>query len=122
MALALKLRGYWGIVPLEGIYDEWMIGEIVKDGEKAPGATVKREQAVKFIVRALGYERAAILENIFDTRFNDKAEITQGLHGHVAIARALGIVAGDDNGNFHPQRRVTRAESAIMLYNFLARQ
>lgn len=122
LAMALKLRGNWGIIPLERIYDEWMINEIVEDDERAPGALVRREEAAKFIVRTLGYGKAAILEDIFDSRFNDKKDISQGLHGYVAIARALRVVSGDENGNFNPQRNVTRAESAIMLYNFLSRQ
>lgn len=92
---------------------------ILKDGEKAPLATVLREDAVKFIIRVLKYDKIADIEGIFNVSFKDKDEISPGLEGYIAIASGLNIISGA-NGNFNPQKTLTRGEAAVMIYNCLA--
>lgn len=91
---------------------------IVKDGEKAPGNTVTREEAVKYLVRALKYDKVADLKDIFIIGFKDKASIAPDLAGYIAIASGLGIIDGG-NAAFRPKDKTTRGETAIMIFNYL---
>jgi tRNA nucleotidyltransferase/poly(A) polymerase len=84
-----------------------------------PESAVKREDGVKFVIRALKYEKVAKIENIFkDSPFKDADKISEGLKGHVAIATGLQIIKGYD-GAFYPQDEMTRAAAAVMIYNYL---
>lgn len=91
---------------------------IVKEGEKAPTKKVTREDAVKFLIRALKYEKVADIKGIYSIRYKDKASISPNMTGYVAISSGLGIVDGRSE-NFKPKSKLTRAESAIMIYNYL---
>ena len=81
---------------------------------------VNRAKAVRFIVTEAGYSKVAELKDIFTVKFKDVADIPNEDLGYCAIAAGLGIVKGDGE-NFFPQRSVTRAEAAVMLYNYLSR-
>lgn len=91
---------------------------IVKEAEKSPDSTVTREEAVKFIIRALKYDKVADIKGIFSVSFKDKASISPELYGYVAIASGLGIVSGDGS-SFQPKRNIKRGECAVMIYNYL---
>ena len=91
---------------------------IVKAGEKAPDSGVTREDAVKYLIRALKYDKVADIKGIFNIGFKDKASISPNLSGHVAIASGLGIVDAK-SAEFKPKAKMTRGESAIMIYNYL---
>jgi len=91
---------------------------IVKTGEKAPDSAVTREDAVKFLIRALKYDKVADIQGIFNISFKDKASISPGLSGYVAIASGFGIVDAK-SAKFNPKAKMTRGESAIMIYNYL---
>ena len=41
--------------------------------------------------------------------------------GFTSILGAMGVIKGDENGNFNPSGTVTRADAAIMLYNYLSK-
>ncbi len=61
--------------------------------EKNPEAAVTREDAVKFVIRSLGFqETTADIKGIFVTGFKDQGSIGPELVGYVAIAKGLGIV------------------------------
>ncbi len=90
---------------------------IIKAGEKATAANVTREEAVKYLVRALKFDKVADIKGIFNISFKDKASISPNLTGYVSIAAGLGIVG--KSGNFNPKAKITRGESAIMIYNYL---
>lgn len=109
----------WSEQITDNLYREMLQKGIIKEGEKAPEAQITREQAVKFIVRAMGYDSLAAHSDIFIIDFSDKADITPELQGYVAIAKGMGIVKGNLEGEFLPKQKVTRAQSAIMIYNFL---
>lgn len=126
MKLLSKTLNYYGPVILEKttgaevdeLYAYLQREGIVKEGEKQPTQTVTREEAVKYIIRALKYDKVADIGSIFNIQFEDKASISAGLSGYVAIAAGLGIVNGD-GVDFEPARNVTRGESAVMIYNYL---
>ncbi len=126
MKLLSKTLNYYGPVisakstdkELDDLYAFLRREGIVKDGEWKPTQTVTREEAVKYIIRALKYEKVADISGIFNIKFADKADINADLTGYVAIAAGLGIVNGD-GVKFNPAQNVTRGESAVMIYNYL---
>ncbi len=91
---------------------------IVKEAERSPNSAVTREDAVKFIIRALKFDKVADIKGIYNVSFKDKASISPDLYGYVAIASGLGIVSGN-GGNFQPKRNIKRGECAVMIYNYL---
>lgn len=91
---------------------------IVKSGEKAPEAAITREEAVKFLIRALKYDKVAEIKGIFISSFKDQSGASQELSGYITIAAGLKIVAGY-KGNFYPKAKLTREAAAMMIYNYL---
>lgn len=126
LSLLSRTLNYYGpVITKDSTQDDinnlyaYLIREgIVTEEEKAPDSTVKREEAVKYIIRALGYNKVAEIKGIFNVSFKDKSEISENLYGYVAIASGLGIVKGD-GVSFKPKNDITRAESAVMIYNYL---
>lgn len=126
--LSKTLGYYYGPIITKDSSDEeinnlysYLIREgILTKEEKAPKASVKREDAVKYIIKALKFDEVAKIEGIYNCTFKDKDKISKGLIGHVTIAAGLKIIAGSD-GNFNPQNELTRAETAVMIYNYLQR-
>ena len=97
----------------------FMIREgVVKQNEKAPDSTVTKEEGVKFIIRALKYDKVADIKGIFICTFKDKDSIAPDLLGYVSIAQGLKIVSGS-NGYFSPKANLSRAETAVMIYNYM---
>lgn len=103
---------------LEELYRYLLREGIIKEGEKAPNANVSREEATKYIVRALKYDKVADISGIFKTLFSDEDQITPGLSGYVAIASGLGLIEGDGK-NFNPLGNLSRAQAAVIIYNYL---
>jgi hypothetical protein len=91
---------------------------IIKGNEKAPDSLVTKEDGVKFIIRALKYDKVADIKGIYICTFKDKSKINSDLIGYVAIAQGLKIVNGSD-GYFNPKKNLTRAEGAIVIYNYM---
>ena len=69
------------------------------------------------LVRAIGAEKIAELEDIFVSVFSDVSENK----GYVAILSAMNVINGDELGNFNPSMNLSRADAAIMLYNYLSK-
>lgn len=80
--------------------------------------TITRAEAVKHIIKALGFESVAKLENVFITDFADNTHLKSCDVGYIAIARGFKIVNGDGN-TFRPYDNLTRAEGMQILYNVL---
>lgn len=91
---------------------------IISEDERDDNAIVTRETAAVYLIRAIGAEQFAKYDSIYVTPFKD---VTQ-YKGYVALLSAMGIVSGNGDGTFNPQREITRAESAVMIYNYLTRQ
>ena len=124
LRLLAKAMGFYGSYDddddLEDMYNLLTREKVVARDEKNPDAAVTREEAVKFIIRSLKFQDVADIKGIFVTGFRDQGSIDPGLVGYVAIAKGLGIVGGS-GGNFNPKNSLTRAEVAVMLYNYLTR-
>lgn len=100
------------------IYDDAIADGIVKEDEYSPDADVTRDLAAKMMVRALGFEEVATLNGIYVPIF---ADVSADSVGFTSILGAMGVIKGDENGNFNPSGTVTRADAAIMLYNYLSK-
>ncbi|MFZ5986663.1 MAG: S-layer homology domain-containing protein [Bacillota bacterium] len=102
----------------ENLYRMLIREGIVKEDEKNPEAALTREDSVKFVIRALKYNKVAELGDIFNCTFKDKDQINPSLIGHVVIAKGLGIVNGYGD-YFRPKAELTRADALIIIYNYL---
>ena len=73
------------------------------------------------MVTTLNYHETAKLKGIYKTAFADQDMISEDMLGYVALAQGLGIISGDGNGLFNPTESLTKADAAIMIYNYLSR-
>ena len=86
-----------------------------KDGE--PSDSLTREKAAVFMVRAMGGEKYAQIPGIFNSLFPD----VKNNVGYISILAGLKVFNGDENGNFNPDKMLTRAEAMTAIYNYLTR-
>lgn len=114
--VSLERKSY---VPVASGVDSLENSGVAEEGELESDDPAKREDGVKYIINALGYKEVAQLEGIYTTPFLDEAEISQGYIGYVALAKGMNIISGDENSEFNPQEGLTRADAAIMIYNYL---
>lgn len=91
---------------------------IIKENEKAPERIVTKEEGIKYIIRALKYDRVADLTKIYKDIFKDTEDITPELKGYISIAYGLNIVEGY-NGNLNPKAELSREDGANLIYNYL---
>lgn len=88
---------------------------ILRESEVDAGSPLTRETAAVLLIRAMGLEQVAGYD-IYKAPFTD----VSGAHtGHIAILRAMKVFSGDGNGKFMPEKKLTRADAAIVLYNYL---
>lgn len=85
------------------------------DGEASSPLT--REKAAIFMVRAMGGEKYAQIPGIFNSLFPD----VKNNVGYISILAGLKVFNGDENGNFNPDKMLTRAEAMTAIYNYLTR-
>ena len=97
------------------LYDRFGGIQIVKQDEINPSADVTRLDATKFIVRAIGAEEYAEMDEIYVVPFSD---VEEGI-GYVALAYGLKIISASDR--FNPDSGLTRAEAISLVYNYLGR-
>ena len=99
------------------VYRNSAQNSIISEDERDDDAEVTREEAAVYMIRAIGAENYTKYNDIYVTPFNDVTENK----GYIALLSAMGMLSGDGNGNFNPNREMTRAESIIMIYNYLTR-
>ncbi len=85
--------------------------------ERDDNAEVTRGDMAKMMIRFMDAEEFAKYDEIYVSPFKDVTENK----GYTAILSAMGVVKGDENGNFNPQNSMTRAEAACVIYNYLNR-
>lgn len=95
-------------------YDNMIRRRIVTKEEKAPEAAVTRQNAAKYIVRYLGFDKLAQKSEIFQNVFKDN--VAESYRGYAAICNGMGIMKGDAKGRFNGGAAMTRAEAACALY------
>ena len=100
------------------LYNYLINSKIINENEKSPKSSVAKQDALKFIIRALKYDHIADIKGIYSLPFLDKDKINPDLYGYAAIGYGLNIVK-DDNGYLKPTENITRGDAALMLYNLL---
>ena len=83
-----------------------------------PNRIVTRAEAVTMIVRAIGFENKAP-EALPNLRFADAEEIPAWAVKFIYVANSIGLVNGDENGNFMPSKQLTKAEIATISNNLV---
>lgn len=73
---------------------------------------LNRLQFAVMLAKSLGIEQADVPEGT--EVFHDQAGVPAGDLCYILALKNLGIISGE-NGNFYPERLVTRAEAAVML-------
>lgn len=98
-------------------YDMLIQSGVIKSEEKSPNSLVSNQDAAKFIVRYLGYDKLAQQPEIFANPYTDN--IADSYKGYAAICYGLNIIKGT-NGNFYGTRNITNAEAATIIYNLIS--
>ena len=81
---------------------------------------IAREDAIRYLLKAMGIGEVAEIEGIFVCDFKDADMISKGRIGYCAIAKGYNIIGGSD-GMLYPKEKTTRAEALAMIYNYLTR-
>ncbi|WP_238403949.1 S-layer homology domain-containing protein [Paenibacillus paridis] len=82
----------------------------------APSMPVTRQEAAVLLARALkqaGSKAEASLA------FGDSSQIASWASASVAAVHKLGLIKGDEQGDFRPTKPITRQETAVMIYRVL---
>lgn len=102
------------------VYENMINRNVIAKNEVSPDASVTKENACVYLLRAMGLKEVCELRDIYVTKFDDNADISYDKLGYCAIATGYGIVSGD-NAYFYPQKDLSRAEAAAVLYKYLTR-
>lgn len=108
-------RGYVELVAELGVAEGY------PDARFGPSEGVSRAEIAAFAVRAAGLAERARVSSTEVTAYGDDGTIPSWARGSVFVARAEGLMTGLPDGNFYPDRLVTRAEGAAVVYRLLAR-
>jgi len=102
---------------VDSMYSNFRMSGIVKEDEKSPEQPITREDSVKFLVRAMGIEKYALIKGIYNCQFTDVTDYI----GHISLIAGLGIVNGNGDGTFEPKEILSRAQGMVMIYNYLTK-
>lgn len=106
--------GSWYESPINWAAEKGYVGG-VGDGKFAPDTPITREQ-IAVILRNYLTDIGADLEmDSNSTAFQDAKKISSWAVDGVDYMRDTGLMAGDNNGNFNPQGKLTRAEAATVF-------
>lgn len=104
---------------MDDIYKDLIRRNIINPGEEAGDSAVTKEEAVKFVIRAMGYDKLAELPNIYSDIFPDGEDIDADLKGHMNLAYGLKIINGDGTENIRPKYELKRQDAASIIYNYM---
>ena len=103
------MAGHWAEVPVRTLAGMHIVGGH-RDGNFRPDTVISRAEFVAMLTRALGLpENARAAE-----RFRDAATFSWAA-GAIGAAAEAGLVGGNADGTFSPERRITRAELAVIM-------
>lgn len=91
--------------------------DIIREEDGNPKDALTREKAAVYMIRAMGAEEYAQLSGIYRQIFPD---VTENI-GYIDILAGMKVFNGDENGNFNPHKNLTRADAAMIIYNFLTK-
>lgn len=101
------------------IYKELIRQNIVKAEEKNGESVVTKEEAVRFIIRAMKYEKLAEISDIYKDLFKDGEDIAPNLKGYMSIAYGMKIIKGDGSGFIKPKYELLREDAASIIFEFM---
>lgn len=78
--------------------------------------TLTRETMAMLMIRVMGLEDVAKLQGIYRSPFTD---VTRN-EGYISILWAMGVIHGNGDGTYSPDLELTRAQAAIVIYNYIA--
>jgi predicted small secreted protein len=104
------------------IYKSFISAGYMKEGEKNPNKIVTKEEAIKYIIRAMRMDKVAEIDGIYKDIFKDDKDISKGLKGYINIGYGLKIISGDGEGNINPKYELNREDAANMIYNYMFNQ
>ena len=107
----VKNGGYYPM-PLEEVISEESVNSV------SVNVPITRRQLAKLLVKHEQADRFAGKNEIFRSPFKDVKENDKDL-GYIAIAWAMGIIEGDENGNFTPDGYVTREYAFHCVYKMI---
>ncbi|WP_025640568.1 S-layer homology domain-containing protein [Schnuerera ultunensis] len=100
---------------IEGVSNrDIMIG--VGKGRFEPDRELTKAEATTILIRLLGFQSLAPIGN-YSTGFKDDSTIPSWAKDHVYMAKELNIVPRTEY--FHPNRPITKEETATLLVNFI---
>lgn len=92
----------------------------VSDTAFAPEAPVTREQMALMLMNAYGYVRGAETQLPPNApAFTDRVAVSDWAKDSVERAAGLGLLEGNPDGSFEPQRQATRAQAVTVLNRLL---
>lgn len=101
----------------EWVYSYSKGSGVIADEDFDADAPLTRETAAIYMIRSIGAEEYAKYNDIYVTPFDDVTDNK----GYVALLYAMGVIRGNGSNKFEPHREITRAEAAMMIYNYLMR-
>ncbi|ANU27523.1 S8 family serine peptidase [Planococcus versutus] len=85
-----------------------------------PKASISRQDAAVMIIRAVKYQEASLLEGLDAShKFKDSSKISPYAAKDVAQAEALELITGRSGNVFDPKAKITRGETAAVIYRAL---
>lgn len=103
---------------IDEIYETAKRTGVITDAEINREGAVTRYQAIRFLVRYMGFGELATDHTIFKVDFKDAASIPNEYLGSVAIGKSMKIIGGS-NGSFNGIQQVSNGEAVKMIYNTL---
>ncbi|MEK4664260.1 S-layer homology domain-containing protein [Priestia sp. FSL H7-0729] len=82
-----------------------------------PSKPLTREQFTLFLMQGIESRGGLPMINIKPVDITDEQELTPEYQGAIQRSLVLKINELDAEGNFNPKQPITRAESAVMMYN-----
>ena len=89
------------------------------NGNFGPEDPLTREQLLLILYKYAALKDVSISEMQDLSMFPDAAQVSDWARPAMKWATAIGLVRGTDVGRLEPQKEVTRAETAELLYRFL---
>ena len=89
------------------------------NGEYRPNNPITRQELAKLIVEFLKYVIANIESEALVDSFKDAGKFEDWAVGYIESLRETGLMGGDENGNFNPDKTASRAEVSTVIVRML---
>lgn len=80
---------------------------------------ITKEALAQLFINGLGLDKLSKLQGIYTTGYTDEVNIDRKYLGAVALARGLGIMAGDSSNFFNPKSNITRYDAVNYILTYI---